>query len=98
MLGHFPVVQRGWAVVISARRGQAGSDGQYDDGFSVVRAVGCFYIPPLSLAAADRALRGSDAASSRHWRPLLPAFPTVWANDVEAGLDQIGLPSHVLAG
>ena len=57
-------VQRGWAVVIPARRGRAGSEGQYDEGFSIVRALGYSCIPSRSLAGADRALRDIDAAMS----------------------------------
>ena len=55
-------VQRGWAVVMPARRGRAGSDGLYDEGFSVIRALGYSCISSLSLAGADRALRDIDAA------------------------------------
>ncbi len=32
-------VQRGWAVVIPARRGRGGSDGVYDEGFAMIRAL-----------------------------------------------------------
>jgi predicted acyl esterase len=31
-------VQRGWAVVMPARRGRAGSEGVYDEGFAMDRA------------------------------------------------------------
>lgn len=55
-------VQRGWAVVMPARRGRAGSGGQYDEGFSAIRALGYSCIPSLSLAGADRALRDVEAA------------------------------------
>jgi dienelactone hydrolase len=55
-------VQRGWAVVMPARRGRAGSDGQYDEGFSVIKALGYACVSSLSLAGADRALRDIDAA------------------------------------
>jgi dienelactone hydrolase len=54
-------VQRGWAVVMPARRGRAGSDGRYDEGLSVNRA-GYSCDSSLSLAGADRALRDIDAA------------------------------------
>jgi dienelactone hydrolase len=54
--------QRGWAVVIPARRGRAGSDGKYDEGFSIIRALGYSWIPSIALAGADRALRDIEAA------------------------------------
>ncbi len=54
-------VQRGWAVVMPARRGRAGSDGLYDEGLSLNRA-GYSCDSSLSLAGADRALRDIDAA------------------------------------
>ena len=55
-------VQRGWAVVIPARRGRAGSDGKYDEGFSIIRVFGYTCFPSRSLAGADRALRDIEAA------------------------------------
>ena len=55
-------VQRGWAVIMPARRGRAGSEGRYDEGFSFIRALGYSCIPSLSLAGADRALRDVEAA------------------------------------
>ncbi len=55
-------VQRGWAVVIPARRGRAGSDGKYDEGFSIIRALGYSCFPSRSIAGADRALRDIEAA------------------------------------
>ena len=45
-------VQRGWAVVMPARRGRAGSDGLYDEGLSLNRA-GYSCDSSLSLAGAD---------------------------------------------
>jgi dienelactone hydrolase len=55
-------VQRGWVVVIPARRGRAGSDGEYDEGFSAIRSLGYSCIPSRALAGADRALRDIEAA------------------------------------
>lgn len=55
-------VQRGWAVVMPVRRGRGGSEGQYDEGFSTIRALGYSCISSLSLAGADRALRDVEAA------------------------------------
>lgn len=55
-------VQRGWAVVIPARRGRAGSDGKYDEGFSTIRALGYSCFPSRSIAGADRALRDIEVA------------------------------------
>jgi pimeloyl-ACP methyl ester carboxylesterase len=55
-------VQRGWAVVIPARRGRAGSGGKYDEGFSIIRALGYSCFPSRSIAGADRALRDIEAA------------------------------------
>ena len=55
-------VQRGWAVVIPARRGRAGSEGKYDEGFSIIRAFGYSCFPSRSIAGADRALRDIEAA------------------------------------
>jgi dienelactone hydrolase len=55
-------VQRGWVVVIPARRGRAGSEGKYDEGFSIIRALGYTCFPSRSLAGADRALRDIEAA------------------------------------
>ena len=47
-----------------ARRGRAGSEGQYDEGFSTIRALGYPCISSLSLRGADRALQDIDAAMS----------------------------------
>ncbi len=58
----FFFVQRGWAVVIPARRGRGDSDGKYDEGFSIIRAIGYSCIPSRSIAGADRALRDIEAA------------------------------------
>lgn len=73
-------VQRGWAVVMPARRGRAGSDGLYDEGFSWVRALGYSCIPSTSLAGADRALRDIEAAMA-----AIRAMPFVDARKVVVG-------------
>jgi dienelactone hydrolase len=54
-------VRRGWVVFIPARRGRAGSEGKYDEGFSVIRALGYTCIASRSLAGADRALDDIEA-------------------------------------
>ena len=55
-------VQRGWAVVMPARRGRGGSEGLYDEGFGVHRALGYTCNPARSFAGAERALRDIAAA------------------------------------
>ncbi len=55
-------VARGWAVVIPARRGRGGSEGQYDEGFASNRAAGYACDPVLSVAGAERGLRDVQAA------------------------------------
>lgn len=55
-------VARGWAVVIPARRGRGGSEGQYDEGFSTNRSHGYACDPVLSVAGANRGLRDIEAA------------------------------------
>ncbi|HEX7294398.1 MAG TPA: CocE/NonD family hydrolase, partial [Pyrinomonadaceae bacterium] len=50
-------VQRGWAVVIPARRGRAASEGFYDEGFALDHSFGYTCNPALSIPGADRALR-----------------------------------------
>ena len=55
-------VERGWAVVMPARRGRGGSDGLYDEGFGRDRAQGYACDTSLSLAGAERALRDVEAA------------------------------------
>jgi dienelactone hydrolase len=55
-------VQRGWAVVIPARRGRGASEGLYDEGFAADRALGYTCDPSLSTPGADRALRDIEAA------------------------------------
>ena len=55
-------VQRGWAVVMPARRGRAHSEGEYDEGFEVDRSRGYSCTPMLSIPGADRALKDIAAA------------------------------------
>jgi hypothetical protein len=55
-------VERGWAVVIPARRGRGGSEGVYDEGFSENRVLGYSCEPALSIPGADRALGDVEAA------------------------------------
>ncbi len=55
-------VQRGWAVVMPARRGRGGSEGLYDEGFAEDRALGYTCDPSRSIPGADRALRDIEAA------------------------------------
>jgi dienelactone hydrolase len=56
------LVERGWAVVAPARRGRAGSEGLYDEGFAPDRALGYSCEPAQSVPGADRALRDIAAA------------------------------------
>lgn len=63
---------RGWAVILPSRRGRGGSEGRYDEGFSINRAGGYSCDATLSLPGADRALRDIDAVT-----PLLLAQPFV---------------------
>ena len=60
-LGRF-LVERGWAVVIPARRGRGGSEGRYDEGFSAARTSGYSCEPTVAIAGAERALRDIAAA------------------------------------
>lgn len=55
-------VQRGWAVVMPARRGRGGSEGEYDEGFETIRARGYTCDPSRAIPGADRALRDIEAA------------------------------------
>jgi dienelactone hydrolase len=55
-------VQRGWVVVMPARRGRGGSEGEYDEGFEAIRALGYACDPSRAIPGADRALRDIDAA------------------------------------
>ena len=55
-------VERGWAVVIPARRGRGGSEGQYDEGFAPDRSQGYACDTAFSLPGAERGLRDVEAA------------------------------------
>jgi pimeloyl-ACP methyl ester carboxylesterase len=55
-------VQRGWAVVMPARRGRGRSEGPYDEGFALDRSLGYTCDPAQSIPGADRALRDIEAA------------------------------------
>jgi dienelactone hydrolase len=63
---------RGWAVILPSRRGRGGSEGRYDEGFSMDRSHGYSCDPTLSLPGADRALRDIDAIT-----PVLLGQPFV---------------------
>ncbi len=56
------MVQRGWALVLPARRGRGGSEGLYDEGFATDRTPGYTCDPSASIPGADRALRDIAAA------------------------------------
>jgi dienelactone hydrolase len=55
-------VQRGWAVVMPARRGRGGSEGEYDEGFETIRSLGYACDPSRAIPGADRVLRDIEAA------------------------------------
>jgi len=65
-------VERGWAVVMPARRGRGGSEGHYDEGFAPNRSLGYACDLPYSLPGAERALRDIEAAMD-----AILAFPFV---------------------
>jgi predicted peptidase len=71
---------RGWAVVLPSRRGRGGSEGLYDEGFSLERARGYSCEETLSLPGADRALRDIDAIT-----PTILAQPFVDRSRVAVG-------------
>jgi dienelactone hydrolase len=73
-------VERGWAVVMPARRGRGGSEGVYDEGFSESRALGYSCEPALSIPGADRALGDVEAAMA-----AILAMPFVDRNRVVIG-------------
>jgi pimeloyl-ACP methyl ester carboxylesterase len=64
-------VERGWAVVMPARRGRGGSEGLYDEGFGTDRVAGYSCDPAYSIPGADRGLRDIDARHDRHPRHAL---------------------------
>jgi dienelactone hydrolase len=55
-------VERGWAVVMPARRGRGGSEGLYDEGFATDRSAGYSCDPAFSIPGADRGLQDINAA------------------------------------
>ena len=55
-------VERGWAVVMPARRGRGGSEGVYHEGFERESLSGYACDPAFSLPGADRALGDIEAA------------------------------------
>ena len=57
-------VERGWAVVMPARRGRGGSEGVYNEGFGTDRAAGYSCDPAFSIPGADRGLSDINAAMS----------------------------------
>ena len=72
--------ERGWAVILPSRRGRGGSEGLYDEGFSISRSQGYSCEETLALPGADRALRDIDAIT-----PLLLAQPFVDRGRVAIG-------------
>jgi dienelactone hydrolase len=87
-------VDRGWAVVMPARRGRAGSEGTYDEGFSAIRALGYSCVTSRSLAGADRALQDIEAAMA-----AIVAMPFVDRDRVVmAGVSRGGALSVAYAG
>ena len=87
-------VQRGWAVVMPARRGRGGSDGLYDEGFAADRPRGYTCDPAVSLAGADRALRDVEAAMA-----AILAMPFVDGSRVViGGVSRGGILSVAYAG
>src|SRR5229473_1986169 len=76
-------VQRGWAVVMPARRGRGGSDGLYDEGFAADRSRGYTCDPAVSSAAGSGRVavppRPSIALSSR----AADAIPTTRSGSTE---------------
>ncbi len=71
---------RGWAVVLPSRRGRGGSEGVYDEGFSLNRGQGYSCEPTLSIPGAERALRDIDAVT-----PAILAQPFVDRSRVAVG-------------
>jgi len=55
------LVRRGWAVLAPARRGRAGSQGVYDEGFSIDRTQGYSAEAVRSIKGAERALEDIEA-------------------------------------
>lgn len=87
-------VERGWAVVMPARRGRGGSEGQYDEGFAPNRSLGYACDLAYSLPGAERALRDIEAAMD-----AILAFPFVDPTRVViAGQSRGGILSVAYAG
>lgn len=72
--------ERGFAVLLPSRRGRGGSEGRYDEGFSIDRSYGYSCDETLSVPGADRALRDIDAVT-----PALLAMPFVDRSRVVVG-------------
>jgi dienelactone hydrolase len=73
-------VERGWAVVMPARRGRGGSEGEYDEGFGPDRSAGYSCDPAWSIPGADRGLRDIAAAMT-----AIRAMPFVDSDRVVIG-------------
>ena len=87
-------VDRGWAVVMPARRGRGGSEGTYDEGFELDRTRGYSCDPARSIPGADRALDDIDAAMT-----VIRALPFVdAARIVVGGQSRGGILSVAYAG
>jgi dienelactone hydrolase len=87
-------VDRGWAVVMPARRGRGGSDGTYDEGYERDRSRGYSCDPALSIPGADRALDDIDAATT-----AILAMPFVdGSRVVQGGQSRGGILSVAYAG
>jgi dienelactone hydrolase len=87
-------VERGWAVVMPARRGRGGSEGQYDEGFAPNRSLGYACDLAYSLPGAERALRDIEAAMD-----AILVFPFVDPTRVViAGQSRGGILSVAYAG
>lgn len=71
---------RGWAVILPSRRGRGGSEGTYDEGFSIDRTRGYSCDETLSIPGAERALRDIDAVT-----PILLAQPFVDRSKIAVG-------------
>lgn len=71
---------RGWAVVLPSRRGRGGSEGTYDEGFSLDRSKGYSCDPTLSIPGTERALHDIDAIT-----PAILAQPFVDRSRVAVG-------------
>lgn len=87
-------VERGWVVVMPARRGRAGSADLYDEGFAADRSLGYTSDPARSIPGAERALRDIEAAME-----AILAFPFVDRDRVVmSGQSRGGILSNAYAG